>query len=118
MLFDLSSVIAQLPSGTYTVTRAAPTTTTGGRAVPGSTSTLSIVASVQPLNGRDLKQLPEGMRTEELQKIYSSTALRTQGPGQAPDKIAIGSETWEVRRVEDWSQTGNFYMAIIAKTNR
>lgn len=118
---DLSSVIASLGSGTYTVTRgtAGSYGTSGaneGVYVPGSTSTFSIRAAVQPVSGRDLLRLPEGLRTSELIAIWTATALQTASPQGAPaDRIAYNGTNYEVQQVEYWAENGGYYKVIAKK---
>jgi hypothetical protein len=104
-------------SGTYTVTRrAAETDDTHGRRVAGATSTLSIVASIQPMSGRDLQGLPEGQRSDENVTIYTTTFLTTRSPTNAPDLVTFGGEPYEVFRVETWVAFGRtHYRAYAAR---
>lgn len=119
-LFDLSDIPGQdLMTGTYTVTRsAAGAYGTDGRFVAGSTSTFSITASVQPLDGRDLLRLPEGLRTSEVLKIYTKTRLFVQGAGQDPDSVAIDGVPHQIEMVETWGPAGNFYKAYARAVGR
>lgn len=109
---DLSSVIASFNTGTYTVTRPAASTFTLGRLDTPSTTTVSIQASVQPLTGRELKKLPEGLRTEELRWVYTATELRSQ----PTDSIAIDGAAWAVQQVESWGTLGAYFRALVMKT--
>lgn len=113
---DLSSVIASFATGTYVVTRRSPSAYgTDGRLDAPTTSTLNVTACVQPLTGRELQKLPEGMQTQELLSIWSPVELRTQGSGQDPDLVTIEGEAWEVQKVERWSTLGAYWRAILAK---
>jgi len=99
-------------TGAYTVTRRGPTTSVGGRATLAGSSTFTIQASVQALSGRDLQRLPEGMRVQELRKLYTPTQLQAIG---APDVVSIDGSSWEVQTVEDWSGLGNFFKVIVQR---
>lgn len=84
---DLSSVILDFASA-YTVTRFSGLGTyTDGVHVPPASSTLSIQAVVQPMSGRDLERLPEGLRAGEVQVVYSLERLRAKAPNELPDQI-------------------------------
>lgn len=116
-IMDLSPTVLDLASGTYTVTRYSGA---GGYGSDGifaapATSTFTIEASVQPVRGRELQRLPEGLRSEEVRAIFTPTALRCAAPGQLPDRISIGGESWQVEVVEDWSDLGNYYRAVARK---
>lgn len=104
---SFAAVISGLRSGTYTVTRIAAPTRTMGRAAAGSTSTLSgVVASVQPVTGRDLKTLPEGRHADDCRMIYTETALLVT------DRVALDGDAFEVYRVRKWEAFGEtFYIA-------
>lgn len=128
---NLAGVVESLATGTYTVTRTAPGTYGGGLPVglgggvgsddgryrPGATSTFAIRASVQPLAGRDLLRLPEGLRTRQTIKVYTATALRTADApdGAGADVIAYQGDSYQIETVEPWAEAGGFYKAIAAK---
>ncbi len=117
-LADLSSTVLALSSGDYVVTRAAgPKTYTQGKAVAPTTSpsTLTVTASVQPLTGRELQRLPEGMRTKELMKMYLVEELLVSAPGQEPDTVSIDGVDFQVEAVERWGPLGNYHKAIVSK---
>lgn len=116
---DVSGVIASLASGTYTVTRTAAAGIVKGRATPGATTTISIVASIQPVTGKDLKRLPEGLRTEDLIAGWTSTELRTAAvAGVYADKITYLGGSYEVQKVESWDETGNYFKFIAMKVGQ
>lgn len=118
-LTDLSGTVARLSGGTtLTVTRrAAPTTDGRGRVVAGAASTFAIAASVQPVSGRDLLRLPEGLRTRELVAVFTSGALRTNDDATRapPDTFAWQGATYQVEKLEDWGPVGGYVKAIAAK---
>lgn len=116
---DLSATIEAFKTGTYTVSRSASGSYgASGRYTEGSPSSFSIVASVQPLGGRDLQRLPEGMQTKELLSIYTSTELKTESSGHTPDIVTINGEQYQVQEVERWVELGNYYRATVAKVAR
>lgn len=113
---NLADTVASLASGTYTVTRySASAYGTDGRLDAPTTSTFSILASVQPLTGRDLQRLPEGLRTAELLAVFTETELKTQGATQDPDSVSIDGFSYEVQTVDRWGTLGNYYRAVVAK---
>lgn len=81
---------------------AAGTRGTDGRYTAGATTTSTIFASVQPLNDRELASLPEGERTTDQKKVYTTADIRTgsQHDGVLADQLVIGGVTYEVRQVE------------------
>lgn len=103
-------------TASYTVTRTAAGTTTKGRYTPGSTSTPSIVASVQPLTGRELQILPTLEHGEERRKLYTTTELYARVPGYEADTVSIGGEDWKVIKVEKHTGFGaTYYKAIVSR---
>lgn len=114
---SILSPIATFATDAYTVTRTgAGTYDSDGRLVAGSTSTFSIDAVVQPLRGRELRNLPEAQHGEEMRALLTGTELRARQPGNAGDTVSISSEDWEVVRLEPWSFRGtSFWRAIIAR---
>lgn len=90
---SVTDVIDDFPTGdgdgdgAYTVTRRASSTLVMGRTVDGATSTFPITASVQPVSGRELRLVPEGMRADDARVIYTATRLDPTPGG--PDQVAI-----------------------------
>lgn len=103
------------PTGTYTVTRTARGTTTLGRYTPGATSTFPIVADVQHVSGDQLRDLPEGVRSEESRILYTTTALTAQSTTHDADVIAIDGDNWRVIRVDRFRVFANRYRAIVER---
>jgi hypothetical protein len=118
-VMDLSGTVLDLASGSYTVTRTVPGTTgTDGRFEPGSSTPVTVTASVQPLSGRDLLRLPEGLRTKELIKIYSPTQLYVQGAGQDPDVISVRGVSYQIETAEQWGDDGSYWKMVARKVGR
>jgi hypothetical protein len=110
---NLAPVITSLATGTYTVTRRdAATSGVDGRQVAASVTTFDILASVQPMGGRDLQRLPEGLRAAERLSVYTATPLRVS---RTPDTVEIDGETWEVEVVEQWGGIAGYCKATVAK---
>lgn len=115
MADDLSDVIALLATGTYTVTRRTDNGYDANGVVSApTTSTLSALGCAQPLTGRELQRLPEGMRTRELLAFWTETELRGREAG-LPDSLVIDDSTYEVEKVERWANLGNYYRAVLTK---
>lgn len=119
-VFDLSGVVSTLASGSYTVTRGSPTTGgSDGRAVVATPSTFSVVASVQPLNGRDLLRLPEGERSTERVKVYANTQLFVSGAGQVADLITVAGIQYEVETAQAvLGADGNYWKMVCRSVQR
>lgn len=101
----------------YTVTRAnGAGAYVNGLWVPGGTTTFDIVASIQPISGREKQQLPEGFHTKEIRVVYTTTALQTQNGDALPDTVSIDGESWSVIRFERWQAFGGVHhVAYIAR---
>lgn len=79
--------------------------------VEGATTDSIITASIQPLTGEDMEELPEGRRESEGYKMYTSTQVRTvqeAGSDQNADRIVFNSKEYEVHRVNPWQNNLNF----------
>ncbi len=105
---------------TYTVTRPGDGAYVVGVWTPTAGSTFPIDASIQPLNGKELRLLPEGFTVDGTKKLYTETLLKAGANAAQSDTVAIGSETWRVIQVSDYQGNVNatlsrFYKAIIAK---
>lgn len=74
--------------------------------VPGSPSASAISATIQPVSGRELKDMPEGIRTEAKYVVWSRTELLVD------DAIAHKGSNYRVLLV--WPRDeGAFYRAAL-----
>lgn len=75
-----------------------------GLYVEGSTSSLTIQASVQPLTGEVLQALPEAQRTLEGYTLYTDSTLNvaSQDAGTTADLVTIGGVAFDVQRQQAW----------------
>lgn len=79
--------------------------------------TFAIVASIQPVRGRELADLPEGQRGDEIKVVYTTTEVQTRMPGFEPDVITIDGEPWTLIRSERWESFGSVHWrAYCART--
>lgn len=118
-VMELCEVFGTGPAaGAYTVTRRAAGTYPGGVATPGTPSTITIEAAVQPLAGRDLKRLPEGRRAEEARTVFTVTELLVGGENQPheADLISIDGGLYEVSSVQFYDSNQDsepYYKAMV-----
>lgn len=92
-----------------TLTRyAAGSVGSDGRRTIGAGTASTIMASVQPLTGRQLQRLPEGERQSYPLVIYTVSDVRTADhiAGVPADRITTGGNTYEVGRVQRWPAAG------------
>lgn len=110
-MFDLSFAVNSLAFSTLSVTRFAGSYDSSGVWSQSSSSTIAGQASVQPLNGEDLKRVPESYRTESMVKLWFNQELETAGEGTATpgDRFAWQSDIYEVQGKADWSSIGNYF---------
>ena len=79
--------------------------------VEGSYTDSTITASIQPLTGEDMQELPEGRRLSEAFKMYTSTPVMTvqeAGSNQNADRVVFNSKEYEVHEVNPWQNNSNF----------
>lgn len=109
-------------SALYQVTRRALVPPVRGRAMPPTTTTLEITASVQPASGRDLLRLPELQRSNETRVVFTASPLMIAAEDVAfmSDLVAIDGRSWEVQHVESWEASptsdGAYYRCIVQAT--
>lgn len=70
-------------------------------------NSLTVDASVQPMSGRKLADLPEAQHADDVRNLYTLTRLFTREPGFEPDVITYKGETWRVTQVETWEMGGD-----------
>lgn len=111
---NLARVVARFGTS-YNVTRTgAATTYTDGKRVAPSTSTVAVTGVVQPVPGKDLDRLPEGLRDNDVCYFWTTTALQS-GVGVEPDQVSIGGVLWQVEESRDWTGLGNYYRSLLRK---
>jgi hypothetical protein len=81
-----------------TVTRAEQGSYASGRFVAGDTQEYTAAGNIQPLNGKELLQLPEGNRQRQALKIYTAFALENNDTVTRADDVQ-----YETQAVEDWT---------------
>lgn len=112
-------MIARFATGRYLVTRKKAPTVNTGRVVDGATETFEIVASIQPLSGREAQTLPEGRTANDTRTMYTTDELITQSKQYLPDEITIGDDRWAVYQVSKWEgrrPSGSpHYVALIVR---
>lgn len=116
---SIASVI--FPTGEYTVTR----TEVGaydenGQYEPGDTSTLTIIADIQPVTGEELQNLREGQRANDVRVVYTNSALVAldEVNGIVGDLIEHDGEMWRVFRVQKFRVLANRWRAYMERINQ
>lgn len=64
--------------------------------VEGTPAVTTIKASVQPTNPRELRDLPEGIRSE------ATYTMRTRVTVSEDDEITYNGKTWRILKVATW----------------
>lgn len=70
-----------------------------------ASTTFTIKASVQPVSGKDLVFMPEGMSVNDVNVIFSDTQLNTanEAAKTLPDEVEIDGRVFVVFHVEKWA---------------
>lgn len=84
------------------VTRITPGEYVDGIFIPGTESTFTIQASVQPMSGEDQLVIPAGSRLSDFVKLYTDTELLVldEVTGQQPDKLSWRDHLYECIQVD------------------
>lgn len=94
-----------------------------GKWIQGSSSPFGILASVQPIDSRDLNSLPEGRRASgEGYRLYTdlNVLLKTVTDSENPDIVEIYGDDFELFSSQIWGNNiinHNKYIAV-RKTNK
>jgi hypothetical protein len=94
----------------FTVTR--PTGSyVKGKWVPGGSTTITIMASVQPLKGLEIQLVPEARRYSQSVKLYTNTQLQVgiNGTSENADILSAFGFNFEIISVEPW-QSGVMFL--------
>lgn len=94
------------------------TTDIGFFKTTGSDTEFTIMASLQPVTGSDIRLLPENRREEELTKIYTDTSLigSIKGSDSNCDIVIIDGDEYEVVKTMPWrNNVINHYKIFLSK---
>lgn len=91
--------------------RLAETYDANGRAVQAAAQDLTIFMSVQPVDGRELRNLPEAQHGEEIRVARSFLELKMRDGTYAPDVVTIKDEPWVVVRTKEWPRHWESYLS-------
>lgn len=120
MLLDLSDAVLSM-SVQCTVTRFLPTPVVAGRKQgEPRKETFDILASVQPVNTKQLQLLPEGQRSEGAVVVYSVERLCTAAISKVKvaDLVTYEGVDYEVQTFQDWMELGGYYFYIATRLER
>jgi hypothetical protein len=123
---SLNGTITSLGAVTLQVTRTAAAPRVRGREAPGAQTTFAITAGVEPIDGRQLMDVPEGRRGDEILMVYTDADLIAEratpafGPdvlaytGTDPDIVAMmgPGEPWTVIKVKTWPGFGETHREV------
>ena len=106
------SVVDVIRRRTETVAfeRRAGVTVVDGFQVEGTPTTGNILAHVQQVLQKDLRNMPEGQRTQDWRKFWSDTQMFEA------DRLTVAGVEYRFQSVEFWSQ-GPFYIAMATKVD-
>ncbi len=85
--------------------------------VVGTTATLTISASVHPVDGENLLLIPENRRDEENYMLITNTALLVANAGgaQNSDIVSLYGDSYEVVNVKKYLNLLNYYAVLVVK---
>lgn len=123
---SLNGTITSLGAVTLQVTRTAAVPRVRGRDTPGAQTTFAITAGVEPIDGRQLMDVPEGRRGDEILTVYTDADLIAERAtpafspdvlsytGTDPDIVAMmgPGEPWTVIKVKTWSGFGETHREV------
>jgi len=73
-----------------------------GRLEPATSQALTIMASIHPLAGKQVLNLPEGRRDSGGYVLYTTALLELPTKGKLGDTLSIHGDQYEVLAVEHW----------------
>jgi len=108
MIEDMSDVVRELATGTYTVRRRSSGSYVGGRWVPdGPAEEFTSQGAVLPAGGQTMDHWAEGDYSKDIRSFLSLVPLQTG------DVVVVDETDFEVLSVEPWNDVGNFCKAVI-----
>lgn len=79
--------------------------------VEGTPTDSTITASIQPITGEEMQELPLARRESESYKMYTSTKVETveeAGSNLNADRVLFNGKEFEVHLVNPWQNNSNF----------
>lgn len=111
-MFDGVDVALDGDVENVTIKRASAPTFTKGIATPGSVTSISALANVQPVGQVEAQELDKEYTRDKIYKrFFTKTAL------QADDLIEYGSNSFGLLSVANWLQHGGFCEATGVAVN-
>ena len=80
-----------------------------GNFVPGALTSAPFMGAIFPIGGRELNDMPEGIRVEASQMLWTRTAIVTD------TQVLDGLTSYRVLHVWDRSFEGGFFKAALGK---
>jgi len=116
-LTRFSTAVADGSPAGYVVTRTPAGTYVNGRYTPGTPTTFTIDAVVEPGSGREIKVLAEGQYAEDTKLLWTSAVLQTMSPTNVPDQIVITGDLYSVATIGGpWNMSGvAIYKILVAR---
>lgn len=118
---DLTDAIIDCAvKGPVIVTRTKSVSTDHGRKADSVTEEIPIVAAITPITGQDIRRLGSGFVAEGTHLILTETELFTSKSSscQVPDVVNHKEIDYQISKVLDWSEQGNFYECVGTRINR
>ena len=118
----MSSPIPALESHTVTLRRYLEGEWVDGVYENGPVTESTITGSLQPLRPNEMQLLPEGRRTSQAMKLYTTDEIRTanEETNMQADEVEVDELIFEVFSVEKWTLPGSdnaHYKSILLKKN-
>lgn len=122
----LSDAIASLGAVTYVVRRlpvpfgGGIVTDGHGRVVPQARVPLSVVGMMQPLSGREIDRLPEGLHARELRALWTTDTLTVSDSDaqlMGDYVVTLDGIEWEVVRIEAWEQLAPYNRYVLSRVD-
>ena len=120
-LIDVSDLLSDedIAGQSFSVIRTVTASPVGGLAQLASTTTTTIIGSVQPATAQELLRMPDGERVGGAVTVRSSFALIAggidplTGIDRTADQVVFKGVTYTVMSVQDWTDFGFGYVEAL-----
>lgn len=85
-----------------------------GKILPGKKTELMILAAVQPFTMKEMENLPEGERSKQMIRLYTSDVLKLSENEslKSADVVLYNGQCWEVQKTEVWPGGLGHYKSV------
>lgn len=99
-----ASDVIRRRGGPITITRPVPLTVVDGYVLAsGPAPTVTVIGTIQPLSGQELRNLPPGQNAIDWRSVWALSEIKLR------DRITVDGQLFTIEHIDDWAAAGGFW---------